>query len=84
MRLAIVGTGLIGASVGLAARAAGIEQVSGWDVDVDALAVAGESASVFVVQSSRANTNAAKSTSRVSSRSLSSVVIPGLNDVVHG
>jgi prephenate dehydrogenase len=39
-RLAIVGTGLIGASVGLAARAAGIEEVRGWDVDPDALQVA--------------------------------------------
>jgi prephenate dehydrogenase len=39
-RLAIVGTGLIGASVGLAARAAGVDEVRGWDVDADALAVA--------------------------------------------
>src|SRR5215471_1813373 len=37
-----------------------------------------------LVQSSRAKTNAAKSTSRASSRSRSSVVVPGLNDVVHG
>ncbi|MFL5969503.1 MAG: prephenate dehydrogenase/arogenate dehydrogenase family protein [Gaiellaceae bacterium] len=41
-RLAIVGTGLIGASVGLAARAAGVRDVRGWDVDPDALAVAAE------------------------------------------
>jgi prephenate dehydrogenase len=41
-RLAIVGTGLIGASVGLAARAAGVGEVRGWDVDPDALRVAGE------------------------------------------
>jgi len=41
-RLAIVGTGLIGASVGLAARAAGVGEVRGWDVDQDALAVAAE------------------------------------------
>jgi prephenate dehydrogenase len=41
-RLAIVGTGLIGASVGLAARAAGVEEVRGWDVDAEALAVAAE------------------------------------------
>jgi prephenate dehydrogenase len=39
-RLAIVGTGLIGASVGLAARAAGVTEVRGWDVDPDALQVA--------------------------------------------
>ena len=39
-RLAIVGTGLIGASVGLAARAAGVDEVRGWDVDSDALSVA--------------------------------------------
>jgi prephenate dehydrogenase len=41
-RLAIVGTGLIGGSVGLAARAAGVAQVRGWDVDSDAMAVAAE------------------------------------------
>ena len=45
-RLAIVGTGLIGASVGLAARATGIEDVRGWDVDPDALAVAAERGAV--------------------------------------
>ena len=31
--VAIVGTGLIGASVGLAARRAGAERVTGWDPD---------------------------------------------------
>ena len=41
-RLAIVGTGLIGASVGLAARASGVTEVRGWDVDADALAVAAQ------------------------------------------
>ena len=41
-RLAIVGTGLIGASVGLAARAAGAGEVRGWDVDAEALSVAAE------------------------------------------
>src|SRR5437870_5485363 len=41
-RLAIVGTGLIGASVGLAAREAGVEEVRGGDVDPDALAAASE------------------------------------------
>ena len=41
-RLAIVGTGLIGASVGLAARACGVAEVRGWDIDPDALAVAVE------------------------------------------
>jgi prephenate dehydrogenase/predicted amino acid-binding ACT domain protein len=41
-RLAIVGTGLIGASVGLAARAAGVGEVRGWDVDAEALSVAAE------------------------------------------
>jgi prephenate dehydrogenase len=40
--LAIVGTGLIGASVGLAAGAAGVADVRGWDVDPDALATAAE------------------------------------------
>jgi len=40
--LAVVGTGLIGASVGLAARRAGIERVTGWDPDPDALGIAAE------------------------------------------
>ena len=39
MRIAIVGTGLIGASVGLAAQRAGAS-VAGWDVDPNALAAA--------------------------------------------
>ena len=46
MRLAIVGTGLIGASLGLAARRAGAEHVAGWDVDPDALEVAAERGAV--------------------------------------
>ena len=40
--LAVVGTGLIGASVGLAARRAGVDRVTGWDPDPQALAIAGE------------------------------------------
>ena len=32
-RLAIVGTGLIGASIGMAAKRAGVEHVSGYDAD---------------------------------------------------
>ena len=39
-RLAVVGTGLIGASVGLAAKRAGVERVAGFDPDSEALAVA--------------------------------------------
>ena len=39
-RLAVVGTGLIGASVGLAARQAGVASVVGYDPDADALATA--------------------------------------------
>jgi prephenate dehydrogenase len=50
-RLAIVGTGLIGASVGLAARAAGVDDVRGWDVDADALAVAAERGAVAPAES---------------------------------
>jgi prephenate dehydrogenase len=41
-RLAVVGTGLIGASVGLAARRSGVPSVTGWDPDAEYLAVAGE------------------------------------------
>ncbi len=40
--LAVVGTGLIGASAGLAARRSGITRVSGWDPDPEALRVAAE------------------------------------------
>src|SRR5919197_4723285 len=45
-RLAILGTGLIGASVGLAAKRAGIESITGYDADGDALAVAAERGAV--------------------------------------
>jgi prephenate dehydrogenase len=45
-RLAIVGTGLIGASVGLAARRAGVEHVAGWDPDPEHLAAAVERGAV--------------------------------------
>ena len=41
-RLAVVGTGLIGASVALAARRAGVDAVVGWDPDAEALGVAAE------------------------------------------
>jgi prephenate dehydrogenase len=41
LRIAIVGTGLIGASLGLAARAGG-SAVRGWDPDPEALSLAGE------------------------------------------
>ena len=40
--LAVIGTGLIGASAGLAARRAGFERVTGWDADAETLAVAAE------------------------------------------
>jgi prephenate dehydrogenase len=46
MRLAIVGTGLIGASAGLAARRAGLGEASGWDQDAAALEVAAERGAV--------------------------------------
>ena len=36
----MVGTGLMGASVGLAAKRAGVERVSGYDADEAAAAVA--------------------------------------------
>jgi prephenate dehydrogenase len=45
-RLAIVGTGLIGASVGMAAKRAGVGHVAGWDPDSRALAVASERGAV--------------------------------------
>jgi len=45
-RLALVGTGLMGASVGLAAKRAGVDVVSGWDPDTHALAVATERGAV--------------------------------------
>jgi prephenate dehydrogenase len=45
-RLALVGTGLIGASVGLAAKRIGLREVVGWDADGDSLAVASERGAV--------------------------------------
>ena len=44
--VAVVGTGLIGASAGLAAKAAGTARVRGWDPDPDVLRVAGERGAV--------------------------------------
>jgi prephenate dehydrogenase len=49
-RIGIVGTGLIGASIGLAARAAGAH-VTGWDADAEALRVAGRRRAVEPVGS---------------------------------
>ncbi len=49
-RLAIVGTGLIGASAGLAARRAGVGEVIGWDPDSEALGVAAERGAVDAVR----------------------------------
>jgi prephenate dehydrogenase len=46
MRLAVVGTGLIGASVGLALQRAGLAEVAGWDEDEAALEVAAERGAV--------------------------------------
>jgi prephenate dehydrogenase len=46
MRIAVVGTGLIGASVGLAAQVAGVEEVRGWDVDPESLSAAHERGAV--------------------------------------
>jgi prephenate dehydrogenase len=45
-RLAIVGTGLIGASVGLAAKRAGVARVAGYDADPEFLAAAAERGAV--------------------------------------
>jgi prephenate dehydrogenase len=47
-RLAVVGTGLIGASVGLAAKRAGVAQVVGWDSDAESLELAAERGAVDV------------------------------------
>jgi prephenate dehydrogenase len=46
VKLAIVGTGLIGASVGLAAKRAGTADVAGYDPDPEALALAAERGAV--------------------------------------
>jgi prephenate dehydrogenase len=52
MKVAVVGTGLMGASVGLAAKRAGVEHVSGYDGDSDALRVASERGAVDEASSS--------------------------------
>ena len=48
MRLAVVGTGLIGASVGLAAGRAGFGEVAGWDQDPNTLEVAAERVARYI------------------------------------
>ena len=47
-RLAIVGTGLVGASVGLAAKRAGVDRIAGYDADGEALELAAERGAVDV------------------------------------
>ena len=51
MRLAIIGTGLIGASAGLAARRVEVGEVVGWDEDPNALDVAVEREAVTRAES---------------------------------
>ena len=51
MRIAVVGTGLIGASVGLAALRADLGEVVGWDEDPEALEVAAERSAVVPARS---------------------------------
>jgi prephenate dehydrogenase len=51
-RLAIVGTGLIGASVGLAAKRAGVASVVGFDADADSVALARERGAIDEVAGS--------------------------------
>ena len=51
MRIAVVGTGLIGASAGLASLRAGLGEVVGWDEDPEALEVATERAAVEPAES---------------------------------
>jgi prephenate dehydrogenase len=48
-RLAVVGTGLIGASVALAARRGGVPTVVGWDPDAEFLGIAAERGAVDAV-----------------------------------
>jgi prephenate dehydrogenase len=50
-RLAVVGTGLIGASAALAARRAGVPAVAGWDPDGESLSVAAEKGAVDATSS---------------------------------
>jgi prephenate dehydrogenase len=51
MRLAVVGTGLIGASAALAAQRAELGQVAGWDEDPEALRIASERGAVEPAES---------------------------------
>jgi prephenate dehydrogenase len=51
VRIAVVGTGLIGASAGLASLRAGLGDVVGWDEDPEALEVATERAAVEPMES---------------------------------
>lgn len=50
--VAVIGTGLIGASVGLAAKAAGVASVTGFDTDREALAVAAARGAVDIAAES--------------------------------
>jgi prephenate dehydrogenase len=76
-RLALVGTGLIGASVGLAAKRVGVSRVVGWDADEDSLRVAAERGAVDATAGSLAEA--------VESADLALVATPvaSLQDTVH-
>ena len=54
MRVAVIGTGLIGASVALAARRAGLADVRGWDADAGMLATAADRGAVAPAASAEA------------------------------
>src|SRR3954464_8859083 len=54
MRIAILGTGLIGASVGLAAARVDGAEIVGWDPDPDGLALAAERGAVEAAPSAEA------------------------------
>ena len=54
MRVAVIGTGLIGASVALAARRAGLADVRGWDADAGMLATAADRGAVAPESSAEA------------------------------
>src|SRR5919197_3490485 len=51
-RLAVIGTGLIGASIGLAAKRRGAGDVNGYDLDAGALEVAAERGAIDAVAAS--------------------------------
>src|SRR6266566_2885862 len=77
--LAVIGTGLLGSSVALAARRAGVARVAGWDAEGSTLAEALGAKTIDEAAASRRATRsrAGRAAARLAPRRISSTAQPG-------